>query len=119
MENNVLERIRLIINHYNLSERQIATKIGLTQSAVNVMFKRKSDVKLTTIVNILNSFPEIRIEWLVLGDGEMLRTEGTESRDERYIEHLEQEIEHLRTAQMELIRKIDDKASNEGGKVAV
>ena len=119
MENNVLERIRLIINHYNLSERQIATKIGLTQSAVNVMFKRNSDVKLTTIVNILNSFQEIRIEWLVLGEGEMLRTEGTECRDERYIKHLEQEIEHLRAENMELIRYRGEKTADDGGKIAV
>lgn len=73
METGILERMRLIISYYNLSERQFATRIGVGQPALNTMFHRNQDnIKLTTIVNILKAFPEVNIDWLVLGNGDML-----------------------------------------------
>lgn len=73
METGILERMRLIINYYNLSERQFATRIGVGQPALNTMFHRNQDnIKLTTIVNIIKAFPEVSIDWLVLGNGDML-----------------------------------------------
>ena len=73
METGILERIRLIMKEYKLSERQFALKIGVTPSVINTMFQRKQDnVKLSTIVSILNAFVEINADWLVMGRGEMI-----------------------------------------------
>ena len=66
METGILLRIRQIIEHFSLSERQFAITIGIGQPALNTMFHRnQDDVKLTTIVKIVNAFPEINVDWLV------------------------------------------------------
>lgn len=74
METGILSRIKAIIKYYRLSERQFALSINITPTAVNTMFQRQQDnIKLNTIVAILKAYPDISLEWLVIGEGEMLK----------------------------------------------
>ena len=74
MENGINERISLIIKKYNLSERQFSIKIGKKPQSVNAMIKKAgSDLMMSTVIDILKAFPEISVEWLVMGEGDMER----------------------------------------------
>ena len=110
METGILERMRLIINHYNLSERQFATRIGVGQPALNTMFHRNQDnIKLTTIVNIFNALPEVSIEWLVIGEGGMLKKNSGEIKsNEDIIKALKTTID----AQQDTILMLKDKVAD-------
>lgn len=77
METGILERIRLIMKEYHLSERQFALKIGISQQTLNNIFQRGSDdVRLSIITKILTTFEVIDTDWLVLGKGEMKRKDN-------------------------------------------
>ena len=93
METGILERIRLIMKEYKLSERQFALKIGVTPSVINTMFQRKQDnVKLSTIVSILNAFVEINADWLVMGRGEMIVRKEYPTTEEESVSEMKEEI---------------------------
>lgn len=83
METGILERMKLIMSYYNLSERSFAVKIGVNQQTINKLYLRSTDnVKLTTIVQILDSFPDIDEVWLVTGKGNMLRKDNEMPKDD-------------------------------------
>ena len=107
METGILERIRLIMKEYKLSERQFALQIGVTPSVINTMFQRKQDnVKLSTIANILNTFQDIDVEWLVEGKGEMYRKIVNANADED-VSLLKEIIKNLNYTIQEQKKKIE------------
>lgn len=111
MENTVTERIKLIMSEFGLSERQFSIRIGKKQQTVNAMFKRdKSDIMLTTIVDILNAFPTIDTDWFVKGEGQMFKKENGKSSG-AVEEAMKGRIEDLREQVAEL--KADKEALKE------
>lgn len=70
------DRILKIIRHYNLSISEFSREIGLNSAATIqkiITYKRKASPKTTG--KILNRFPEIQYDWLITGQGEMLKEE--------------------------------------------
>jgi transcriptional regulator with XRE-family HTH domain len=72
-KNEGIERILQIMKHYNLSQRQFAMKIDMNPQTLNSMIIRNYEIRITIIADILRAFPEVSIEWLVLGDGDMIK----------------------------------------------
>lgn len=72
-KNKWIERILLIMKHYKLNQRQFALKTEISPQSFNSMIVRNHEPKLSTIADILQAFPEVSIEWLVLGDGDMIK----------------------------------------------
>lgn len=125
MEKNVgIERILLIMKHFNLSQRQFALRTGMNPQTFNSMVIRDYELRLSVIASILHAFPDVRTEWFVMGEGEMLRPEKTDEELlgekiipvlKKQIAHLESEIDYLREQNMLLLRG----TGYEKGKVAV
>ena len=70
------DRILKIIRHYNLSISEFSREIGLNSAATIqkiITYKRKASPKTTG--KILNRFPEVQYDWLITGQGEMLKKE--------------------------------------------
>lgn len=65
-------KIREIISFYNLSDRQFALKIGVTQSVIGSMFQKGTEPSSKVIRNTLISFPEISSDWFIRDQGSML-----------------------------------------------
>lgn len=70
----VNERIKKIIDHYNLSYSSFSEKIGLSNNVTisNIVAGRKSAPSYDTLVKIAETFPEISEKWLLKGEGDML-----------------------------------------------
>ena len=69
------DRILKIIRHYNLSITEFSREIGLNSAATIqkiITYKRKASPKTTG--KILNRFPEIEYDWLITGQGEMIKS---------------------------------------------
>lgn len=77
-KNEGIERILQIMKHYNLSQRQFALKIDMNPQTLNSMIIRNYEIRITIIADILKAFPEINIEWLVLGEGDMIKLPKTD-----------------------------------------
>lgn len=69
-------RIRVLIQHINLTDNAFAKTIGVTQSVISSMFQRNTEPSSKLITAILNTFQDVSAEWLLRGTGEMLISEN-------------------------------------------
>lgn len=74
MINAITERIKEIMNYYNLSVNAFATKIGSNQVTINQQMNGDRKLSLDTVLKIINSFELISTEWLLAGKGHMIKS---------------------------------------------
>lgn len=67
--NNIAERIKYILEQEGLTYNQFAERIGVASSAVSHFVNRRNKPSLDAIAGILDAFPNISPDWLVLGTG--------------------------------------------------
>lgn len=75
----MIDRIKQIISHYNMSVNSFAQKIGANQVTINQQMNGDRKISLDTILKIINSFDLISTDWLLIGKGDMLRKESSSS----------------------------------------
>jgi transcriptional regulator with XRE-family HTH domain len=71
MESTVIQRIKTIINKYGLNPNSFSKRINATSSTINSMLEKETNPSFETITKIINAFPLISIEWLIVGKGEI------------------------------------------------
>lgn len=71
----MVERIKKILEFYNLSPASFAEQIGINRSNVTHLFSGRNQPSLELAKKILHAYPKIKTEWLIMGVGQMLRTE--------------------------------------------
>jgi SOS-response transcriptional repressor LexA len=59
---------------YNLNQRNLAPKMGISTSALNQIINGKTSPGRSTISSLLDSFPELNPDCLLDGKGQMLRS---------------------------------------------
>lgn len=77
-------RIKTLIAHLGLSTRAFALKCELRQNTLSNQLNGMRDLSLSTVMAILSAYPEVSAEWLMRGEGEMIRQEATTKELERY-----------------------------------
>ena len=72
-EQSVNQRLNLIVNTFEKGKKAaFARKVGISpQGAQELLAGRKGDPSFKVLLKILESYPQVRTEWLVLGNGEM------------------------------------------------
>lgn len=102
------QRVKEIIKHFcNGNELLFSKNIGISQPRVNRLFsldprsKKYPMVSFEIIQSIINKFIDIDAEWLVTGNGEMLKEKSqskSQNQDyrDKYIEILEENRELLK-----------------------
>lgn len=74
MESTINERISLLIKEFSYkSARAFALKIGISQTSFNDILKG-AEPKFSTLNKIITAEPLISAEWLLTGNGEMLKS---------------------------------------------
>ena len=73
---SVNDRLMVLVNHFEGGKKvAFARKVGISpQAAQEILAGRRSEPSFKVLVKILNSYPQVRTEWLVLGRGSMLQT---------------------------------------------
>lgn len=69
------ERISKVIEYSNLSPSEFADEIDVQRSSISHITSGRNKPSLEFIIKIKSSFPEILWDWLVTGEGEMLKSE--------------------------------------------
>lgn len=65
-----------VLESKNITPNALADKLGMYQQTISKQLKDNgSGVSLTTIVGILELFPDLSAEWLLRGEGEMEKGE--------------------------------------------
>lgn len=80
MKEFVLQRINELISHSELSKNAFANKISMEQTTVNNQLIGKRGISIDLILNILLAFPEVSSEWLLRGEGSMIKNENNITR---------------------------------------
>ncbi len=67
-------RIQRLIGSENLSPTKFADIIGVQRSAISHILSGRNKPSFDLIQKILNKFPRVSSEWLLMGRGEMYKT---------------------------------------------
>ena len=93
----MVERINLLLKAKNITARQFAEEIGIQPSGMSHIMSGRNNPSLDFVMKVVRRWPEVNINWLMLGKGEMyasvpLNAQGQEHRNEApAVERLEQE----------------------------
>ena len=89
----MLQRLNEFIKNQGISIRAFEQTILASDGMIRRAIKNNSDIQSKWIKNISDNYPQLNIEWLITGEGEMLKSKGEnmEERDKKVLE-LEKEM---------------------------
>lgn len=99
----IAERLMAVIEYSGLSQTAFAKKVGSTQANLWRQLNGQK-VNVATLLSIAEQFPEIDCNWLLRGDGTMLK-ESHDDASEKRIEGLLDVV----TMQQETIKNLQEK----------
>ena len=70
-ENTFAGRLIALREELQLSERAFSDSIGKSVSYINTLKKENSSPSLTVLTSIIDTYPQVSLYWLALGDGSM------------------------------------------------
>ena len=71
----MIDRIKQIMEYYNITPASLAEQIGINRSSLTHLFSGRNQPSLDLAKKILHCYPEIKTEWLIMGMGEMMRSD--------------------------------------------
>lgn len=84
------ERISKVIEYSKLSSSEFADEVDVQRSSISHITSGRNKPSLEFIIKIKSRFPEILWDWLVTGDGEMLKSDLPEEESLSEAESLEE-----------------------------
>lgn len=72
------ERITRVIEYSNLTSSEFADEIDVQRSSISHITSGRNKPSLEFIIKIKSRFPDIHWDWLVTGEGEMLKNKVSE-----------------------------------------
>jgi transcriptional regulator with XRE-family HTH domain len=97
----MVERILLVLKVKNLSPSKFADEIGIQRSSMSHIMSGRNLPSLDLVMKIMNKFPDINPEWLVMGIGQMMKStqidlfEESQTNEEKKAEPLLKVLENL------------------------
>ena len=73
----MINRIKQVMEYKQMSPTTFADTIQINRSSLTHIFSGRNQPSLDIAKKILNAFPEINTEWLIMGDGAMLKSSET------------------------------------------
>ena len=65
------DRIISLMKHLGMSQKVFAAEICISEGALSSIFSGRTKPTLNTVSNIHERFPEVNMDWLIDGKGEM------------------------------------------------
>ena len=73
VNSQILERIKVLLNHYELSVSAFADRIGIQRSTMSHILNGRNRPSLDFIMKVTQTYPEINLYWLIHGEGSLMR----------------------------------------------
>jgi len=70
------DRLRQIINYTGLKQTEFAEKLQVQRSNISHFLSGRNKPRVDFIEKLKEVFPEINLEWLIMGTGEMLLSQN-------------------------------------------
>ena len=71
---DLIDRVKEFVLHLGVSEREFASVVGVGQRSVNYYFKGEQKPSLEFLSKLALAYPTVNIDWLITGEGEMLKS---------------------------------------------
>lgn len=65
------DRISALMKHMGMSQKNFAEEICISPGSLSSIFSGRNNPSLNTLNNIHERFPEVNMDWLMNGNGEM------------------------------------------------
>lgn len=108
---NINNRVEQLIKKTSISKSAFSKTTGISTVILSHISSGRNKVSLTAVEQILNAYPKINAEWLLLGKGQMfkdgLETEMTDLL-EHQIEQLAEELERFQKSAKSKLSKLSD-----------
>ena len=78
-KSGMIDRIKDIIKLSGLSDRAFALKCGINQPTLFNQLKGIRAISLDTVLSICKTFPDVSTNWLLLGEGDMFKSQSRET----------------------------------------
>lgn len=108
METTVIERIKAFLLKVNLTDNQFAKAINVPQTTISGMFVRGGDPKTSLINSMMDVFPDLRIEWLLRGEGTMFKSEENHRVSQEENIGVGELMQIVRNFQREIMKRDDE-----------
>ncbi|OSY89242.1 hypothetical protein WH52_00930 [Tenacibaculum holothuriorum] len=73
----MIDRIKLILDYYNLSASTFADMIDVPRSSISHLLSGRNKPSLDFVVKVEKAFDEIELDWLVYGRGTFPKSKST------------------------------------------
>lgn len=73
---NIFNRILEFVDFKGISKNELSLQLGLSNSYMTKMTKTKGNVGSSVLEKIVRIYPELSIEWLVTGEGSMIKMQN-------------------------------------------
>lgn len=101
-------RIKLFVEYTKMSVRKFAAECGLKQPTLDKHIRGTADPNVVTLIGIAKRFPELSLEWLLLGEGNMLKDKSDiETLEDKNTERLMKLLDTIATLQDTINAKND------------
>jgi len=98
----IKKRLTQFLKHLGIGQEKFAKKVGLSKGYVNNI---KDNITLNTVNKILQIYPQLNENWLLTGEGEMLKenycidlrpeSKKTDGKNEKLLEQFNHEISEI------------------------
>lgn len=92
-------RIREFVEHTKMSVRKFASECGLKQPTLDKHIRGTAEPNVVTLIGIANRFPELSLDWLLLGKGDMIKGNDNQATEDRHMERLMKLVDTITTLQ--------------------
>ena len=67
----IKDRLQQVMREYDYNPTQLAHKYKVNQKTLNNHINGKVEVSISTILLVLDAFPDLSVDWLLYGSGNM------------------------------------------------
>ena len=110
---NMVERINILLKAKNVSARQFAEEIGIQPSGMSHILSGRNNPSLEFVMKVMKRWPEVNINWLMFGKGEMYVASPINVRDNAVVERTEVEAQEQRDDSYDLFSQPELPVVNE------
>jgi len=103
---SILVRLQQFMDHEKLNVYQINKESGLSKGLISNAFSNQRGLTASTLEAILNTYPQLNANWLIVGRGEMLNAEPDAAVPASATEKHLQNLDDLQKQCVEMIKTI-------------
>ena len=102
----ILARLQQFMDHENLTAYQVNKDSGLCKGLLINAFTNQRGLTTSTLEAILNTYPQLNANWLIVGRGEMLNPEPDAAVPPSVTDKHIQDLDELQKQCIELVKTI-------------